>query len=32
MKKDTLGDKMKQYEECYNVKMPRRIPAIVRII
>jgi len=31
MKKDTLGDKMKQYEECYNVKMPRRIPAIVRI-
>ena len=28
---ETLGDRMKQYEECYNVRMPRHFPIIVRI-
>ena len=30
-KKDTLGDRMKQYEECYNLRMTRHLPIIVRI-
>ena len=28
---DTLGDRMKQYEECFNVKLPRRCPLVVRL-
>ena len=30
-KNETLGFRMKQYEECFNVKMPRRFPMIVRL-
>ena len=30
-KNESLGFRMKQYEECYNVRMPRRFPLIVRL-
>ena len=30
-KNETLGSRMKQYEECYNVRIPRRFPMIVRL-
>ena len=30
-KNETIGSRMKQYEECYNVRMPRRFPLIVRL-
>ncbi len=28
---DSLGDRMKGYEECYSLKLPMRMPVIVRI-
>lgn len=31
MQKMTLGSRMKQYEECYNIRIPRRWPLIIRI-
>ena len=31
MRKMTLGSRMKQYEECYNIHIPRRWPLILRI-
>jgi tRNA(His) 5'-end guanylyltransferase len=31
MNKDSLGDRMKSYEACYNMKMPRRLPAVLRV-
>ena len=30
-KNETLGSRMKQYEDCYNVRIPRRFPMIVRL-
>ena len=31
MQKLTLGSRMKQYEECYNIRIPRKWPLIIRI-
>lgn len=31
MKKQTLGSRMKQYEECCNYRLPRRLPLILRL-
>lgn len=31
MKKDLFGNRMKQYENTYRYKMPRRLPVIIRI-
>ena len=31
MRKMTLGSRMKQYEECYNIRIPRKWPLIIRI-
>lgn len=28
---DSLGDRMKRYENCYRIELPRRMPVIVRI-
>lgn len=29
--KDSLGDRMKGYEDCYRVKLPQRLPIVLRI-
>ena len=29
--KDSLGDRMKAYEDCYRVKLPQRMPVVLRI-
>lgn len=31
MKQDSLGDRMKNYENCFRFKLPKRIPKILRI-
>lgn len=28
---DSLGDRMKQYEECYKITLPSRLPVIIRL-
>ena len=29
--KDPMGNRMKQYEDCWRIKLPRRIPKIIRL-
>ncbi len=31
MTNDSLGDRMKRYEDCYRAKLPKRVPKIIRI-
>ena len=31
MDKTSLGNRMKEYENCFNIKMPRKLPVIIRI-
>jgi tRNA(His) guanylyltransferase len=31
MSKDSLGDRMKSYEDCYRTQLPSRMPVIIRI-